>query len=310
MHLSINPLYRCNLRCPNCYLTPRQLSSRQLLDLGHLEARLSELPSISSVELYGGEVALLPRDYYEALYGLVRRFYSESISVITNLTIVPQWLLQSDIEVSVSFDFEHRQQYETVLTNLLTLPKAVTLIILATPEVVGGDFHQQLALVKSLSNVSLVEIKPYSSNQANQVLGTNELFVRYVKRWLESDFPKERLKNLTLMEQSITGTRNAYSDNHLYITPEGRFAVLEFDAEDREYFLSLEHYQEYLAWCEREREVVQSLQCRSCRYLGSCLTEHYRRNEGELDECSGFKTLLDWWVERKAETLSPLREET
>lgn len=299
MHVSVNPLYRCNFRCAYCYLTPEQLQSREVLDLNLLDQRLAELPSVSAVELYGGEISLLPEDYIHKLRSVVRRHYRGPISVITNLFQVPGWFLDEDIELSVSYDFQYRPHHEQVLTNLLSLPRHVNLIILATPEVVKGDVFSQIGLIRSLSNIRTVEIKPYSTNQANRASGMHRAFVEYVKVWLDH-FPRERLKNVALLEEVRKRTRNAYSDEHVYITPQGQFAVLEFDAQDREYFKTLNSYEEYLAWCQEEKERVLAMACRTCPYQGRCLTEHYRREEGVHDECSGFRSLLDWWMARTA----------
>ena len=53
MNLSINPTYYCNFRCDFCYLTPEQLGDRQQITLSVLDQRLSEVPEINHIDLYG-----------------------------------------------------------------------------------------------------------------------------------------------------------------------------------------------------------------------------------------------------------------
>jgi len=295
--VSINPLYRCNFRCSNCYLTDVQLKSKTVLKLGDLKKRLSEMPDIAGVEVYGGEVTLLDPNYISALKKEIRLVYGGPIAVTTNLYRTPEWLLDPDITVNVSFDFEHRPHHETVLNNILMFPKPVNLIILATPEVMAGNITQQMLLVKSMGNVESIEIKPYSANQANTHSKTNEAFVEYMKYWL-TNFKDDRLYNYELLDMATQGTRNAFSDDHVYITPFGKFGVLEFDAEDREYFLALDSFSDYVTWTAREKRELLSTECQRCEFLGRCLTEHYRRNEGQEGECSGYKSLMQWWLER------------
>lgn len=304
MHVSINPLYRCNFRCPDCYLTEEQLSSRTLLDLNHLRARLAELPEVTAVEFYGGEITLLTEAYFLEMKAVVREFYTGPIAVTTNYFLTPEWLMADDLDLNVSFDFEYRPHHDKVLTNILTTEKAVNLIILATPQVMAGDVHSQMALLQCLHNVASIEIKPYSSNQANQHGHTNAAFVEYVKQWLVS-FEGAPLSNRRLIEASLSGQRNAFSDDHVYITPTGHFGVLEFDTRDREFFLELDSYAAYQRWCRWEKRVLLSPVCQSCEFKGRCLTEHYRREEGRDGECSGFKSLLHWWLEDTSGEVSP-----
>ena len=105
------------------------------------------------------------------------------------------------------------------------------------------------------------------------------------------------------MEKALSGVRNAWSDDHLYITPEGNWAVLDFDSESREYFLEMASWQDYMRWCEREKKRVKSDPlCGECRYLGHCLSEHLRGGISarlEEDSCDGFKGLLDWYADRR-----------
>lgn len=297
MFVSINPLYRCNFRCTNCYLTEDQLSDRQVLSLTALREKLAQLDNIEAIELYGGEITLLSDEYVADLKAVVREFYTGPISVVTNFFLTPDWLREDDIEINVSFDFEHRPHYDKVLTNLLSFgDKTFDLIILATPEVMDGNVTEQIALINMFHNVRSVDIKPYSANQANHHEGTNEAFVEYIKQWV-TQFDHHKLKNAHLIKESLSGKRNAFSDDHVYITPSGNLGVLEFDQDDREYFLELASIEAYWEWCEKEKHDNLSEHCKQCEFKGRCLTEHYRRKEGEYGECSGFKSLLQWWVE-------------
>jgi sulfatase maturation enzyme AslB (radical SAM superfamily) len=269
------------------------------LDLEQLDRRLADIPEIDAVELYGGEVTLLDESYVNDLKGVVRRYYDGPISVTTNFYQMPEWIYHDDIDVNVSYDFNNRPHHEQVFTNLLVFSRPVNVIVLATPEVLADDVDQQIELIRSLVNLNSVEIKPYSPNQANDRGNRNRDYVEYVKRWIHG-FPNIRLRNIALLNEVADGVRNAFSDDHVYITPEGKFGVLEFDEFDREYFLQLPDFKAYQQWTKNEKHKLLSEICRACEFKGRCLTEHYRRKEGLDGECSGYKSLIEWWLGRAA----------
>ena len=93
-----------------------------------------------------------------------------------------------------------------------------------------------------------VEVKPYSKNQANQhtvtdaqfedyILGLCEQYPAFMTRYdnqnLINDFTFTNELNIL---DSLDKSYNAYSDDHLYITPAGELAVLDFDKNNNEYF--------------------------------------------------------------------------
>jgi pyruvate-formate lyase-activating enzyme len=299
--LSINPSYHCNFRCDFCYLTPAQLRDHKRLEPEVLDRRLTELQEsgfqVKHVDLYGGEIGLLPVDYLESLDSVLEAHGNPTMGLNTNLSRVHPYFLRSHVNLSVSFDFEARQSSDLVLQNILSLPRRISILLLASPRLMAMDIDRMIRTLNSIANVEAVEIKPYSRNQSNQLNATFRDYEIFVQKWLVSGVPMRfEFTNRRLIEESLSGSRNAYSDDHLYITPEGRFAVLEFDHQDREYFLSLSSAEEYRRWAAREKTAVGSNEvCRSCKYQGSCLTEHYRIASPSDTSCSGFRGLLDWY---------------
>ena len=93
MIVSFNPSYYCNFRCDFCYLTEQQLSDRKLLDLKNFEKKLYELQEIQKIthiDFYGGEVALLPKNYFYEFKEICKKINPEiNINIITNLSVLP-----------------------------------------------------------------------------------------------------------------------------------------------------------------------------------------------------------------------------
>lgn len=304
MKVSINPTYLCNFRCDFCYLTKEQLSDKKVATLSQIENQLASISSkyeIEHVDLYGGEVALLPEDYLYSLFDIVGKFFKGNINIISNLSRINQAFLDDRVDLSVSYDFEARALHSQVYNNMLMVSKPIAVLILASRDVIEMDVDKMISILNTLRNVVSVEIKPYSTNQSNQHNVSFIDFENFVKRWVDSTVKKEFIFiNENRIQDSLAGEYNAFSDNHIYITPDGDMAVLEFDSQDNEFFLKVNSIEDYQQWTKLEKHrVYQNGYCGQCKYLGRCLTEHYREVKDISRSCNGFKTLLDWYDERR-----------
>lgn len=310
--LSINPTYLCNFKCDFCYLTKDQLSDDKMLDLETLILRLDHISThreITHVDLYGGEVTVLPDVYIQGLLNIIRQYYDGKINVVTNLsrplTRTP-WLLRDDITLSVSWDYTCREGWDTVMKNMYMIEKPIHLLMLAsecmvnwTDETIGAA----QMIISSHTNIRSVEIKPYSPNQANQDSVSYSQFEEFVKRWIKmrdvTPPGSYEFVNENLILESVLGQRNAFSDDHIYITPAGDLAVLDFDLNDNEFFLPMGTIDLYEWWAEQEKKRVNSNQfCSQCPYLGHCLSEHLRDVKSLDESCNGFRHLLEWYEGR------------
>jgi sulfatase maturation enzyme AslB (radical SAM superfamily) len=299
MILSINPTYYCNFRCEFCYLTPEQLDDRKLLPLDILEQRVKEVliyDTVDMIDLYGGEIGLLSTDYVEELCNMLSSHGIDDINIITNLSMVNDVILNPDIYLTVSYDFECREQHTRVWNNMTMLPREFSILMLASPDLIVKDIDNMIAQLNLLTNLVSVEIKPYSTNQSNDFKLTHKEFENFIQNWITSPVKKKfQFVNEDNIKKSLTREKNAFSNDHVYITPTGHFAVLEFDLNDREYFKTLDSIEEYMSWATNEPEKNTSEICKSCEYYGKCLTEHYRYVKTMKDGCNGYKGLLDWY---------------
>ena len=299
--LSINPLYLCNFSCEFCYLTPKQLKDKSTLDLKLLSNLLFEVKNhgfhVEHVDLYGGEIGLLSEEYLNHLDQILFKHSDPTINIITNFSRKHSYFLRDHIDLSVSFDFEIREKMDLVLSNILTTNKNISILMLASKELIKKNVDEMIHLLNSVQNIVSVEIKPYSTNQSNQFEVTNIEFEEFVKKWIDSSITKKfNFINSEQIKRSLEKSRNAYSDDHVYITPKGKFSVLEFDDSNHEYFLELNHFSEYIKWSDDEKNRVSKNKiCKSCEYLGKCLTEHYREVIDLNQSCNGFKGLLDYY---------------
>ncbi len=299
--ISLNPTYLCNFRCEFCYLTPEQLADKNTLDIVRYRAMLEEIKEagyrVDALDLYGGEVALLDEKYLDQILRWTEEIHGLGyLNVITNLSKVNPFFLREEVDLSVSYDFEARERHDVVLVNMIKTPKDIAILMLASPELMKGDVDRMIKTFNALGNVISVEIKPYSSNQANALNCTDKDFEEFVKKWLLSAVPKNfTFVNADRIRSSLDKSYSAFSDAHVYITPNGKFGVLAFDSNDNEFFQEFDNFKMYLDWADAEKASVRSNPiCNACPYLGTCLTEHYRDVKNLINSCNGFRHLLDW----------------
>lgn len=304
INLSVNPSYHCNFRCKFCYLTPEQLADRSRFAIEALKGRLDEIKlagyTLGTVDLYGGEVTLLDKQYLDSIYDLLMEYGARDVEIITNLSSYrPEIIEDPKYGISVSYDFTHREQHEHVWKNMLKLERDFTILTLGIPEIVRTpaiDFINQINL---LSNCKNWEIKPYSANQANQLGVSFSEFEEFVKQIIEYPDKKFRFLNELAVSGSIANVNNSFSDDHVYITPSGKFGVLEFDANDNEFFLELDSFDAYLNWTiEEKNRVYLNEFCGTCTYVGRCLSEHLREVKDLSNSCNGFHNLIQWYEGR------------
>lgn len=299
MNISINPTYFCNFKCNFCYLTPEQLRDQKKIEPKQLDKLLGNIPEpIDHIDLYGGEIGALRRDYYDEIKAVIRKHYDGKININTNFSMLDDRFFEDDITLSVSYDFEAREKHELVFQNMMMSPKPIALLILASPRVISLNVDEMIQRLNLVKSVTSVEIKPYSINQANTLDLSHSDYENFVIKWLESPIQKNfEFINLYNIEDSYNKHYNAFSDDHVYITPNGKYGVLDFDKDDKEYFLELANWSNYQQWAYQEKVTLSDI-CNNCKYVGHCLTEHYRYVKDLDNSCNGYINLLEWYDAR------------
>ena len=297
--VSINPTYFCNFNCDFCYLSKEQLRDRTKATHGQIMRRLEEIDvPISHVDLYGGEIGLLPDEYLNKLIDDIKAEYNPTISIITNLSAVREVFLIDDIELSVSYDFDAREKQQIVLTNMMMLTRPFSVLTLASEKVINTDVDFMISTFNTLTNLKCVEIKPFSSTTHRDQRVTDLEFEEFIKEWIDNPQEKKwQFLNQDKIEDCLDGNYNAFSDDHVYITPSGNFGVLDFDILGNEHFTELTSFDKYKKWAQKEKTAGVSDICKNCKYFGGCLTEHYKYVENLNYGCNGYKGLLDWYDE-------------
>lgn len=257
------------------------------------------------VDIYGGEVGLLPVSYWNEMIDTLNMYGIYDINLITNLSALNEITTDERVYTSVSFDFKAREEHEKVFRNMALLNKPFSILMLASRELMNQNIDDMVLTLNTLNNLESVEIKPYSSNQSNQLDVKYIEYEEFVQGWILNNNKKFIFVNEDLILSSINKERNSFSDDHVYITPSGKYGVLEFDLNDNEYFLEYETLDEYFEWCETEKtRVAKNKFCSNCEYYGHCLSEHLRDVKDIDNSCNGFIKLLQWYKSGKLDKRS------
>lgn len=255
--------------------------------------------TIDHIDLYGGELSVLDEDYLQQLFWILGTFVPHAtINVVTNF--LKPICIPAYADLTVSFDFNQRERWEIVYANMQKSNTPLHVLILATPELMTQNVDAMVSML-DMPHIKTVEIKPYSENQANAYGANYKEFEEFVKKWITTSVDHTFvLTNELLIEKALTKQTSSWSNDHLYITPTGKYAVLEFDLNDREFFKELNSLAEYSDWVTKEQKAVSANSyCSKCQYIGHCLSEHLRDVKDISRSCNGFKGLLDWYnVER------------
>ena len=299
--VSINPSYFCNFNCSFCYLSEEQLRDKKTATINTIMNRLEEVDEpITHVDLYGGEIGLMPDEYLNKLIDDIKKEYNCSISIITNLSAIREVFLRPDIDLSVSYDFDAREKEQIVFNNMLKLERPFSILILASEKVIKHDAATLIHTLNCLGNLRAVEIKPFSSTTHRKESVSDLQYEEFIKEWIDCPVEKNfQFINQDKIEDCLDRNYNAFSDDHVYITPSGRFAVLDFDDDGNESFTQLDSFDQYRDWADREKSRGVSDICKECKYFGGCLTEHYKyvKEDPKINGCNGYFNLLEWYDE-------------
>lgn len=310
MFISVNPSYLCNFRCSFCYLTKEQLSDTKCIDLNRLQGMLHEIKIFTSKEdfvfdLYGGEISSLPDEYVNSLIDVLSLFTSEPIRITSNFSRIPDYFYRSEITATVSYDYKARQDWQITLANVAEFSKyqPADILMLASKNLIKYSVEEIISSLYSIPRLNSLEIKPYSTNQANQDHVSFKDFEEFVKGFIINQHllhPGATFNNELMIQAVLKKERNAFSDDHIYITPSGKFAVLEFDENDNEFFMEFPIFHDYEKWTKVEKNrVMLNSYCSSCEHFGNCLSEHLREVKDISNSCNGFKHLIDWYAHGK-----------
>lgn len=161
--LTIHPTYYCNFDCFFCH--QKDYEKESFLSIEKLKEILPKIPKdLSMIYLMGGEVSVLPDKYLTELLALLDDF-KVPIYIQTNLFKVNPILLKHNLVVS--YDFESRPRYETVLKNIMLLDVPYSITTVANRSLLNQGAKNLVHFYSMLHNLQGVKFLPYKVEDLN-----------------------------------------------------------------------------------------------------------------------------------------------
>lgn len=281
--ISVNPTYKCNLDCSFCYLKNRHESS--LLDLKLFDKQMEELSKVYDfvyIDLYGGEITLLPEDYIKELISICEKYVSD-ISVVTNLIEMPQWLYELKYTVSASWDYIYRPKNELVLKNAEIFynktGKGIPLV-LTSPELY--KHKEEIRKLIDKPYIKSFDIKPCMKTSQNGIEKSLEHYEELVKYFIQNPITPFFTNSFTL-----TNKKDRYL--HVFLNPNNKFVDVCYDDKGNESFKEVDVY--------NLNDGIPN-ECITCELYEYCQNEHSNIYLYDGYDCYGLKKLLSWNMKR------------
>lgn len=312
--VSLCPTFWCNGRCPHCYLgsavtrkgviTPSRLRDTLFTIAEHRKLN-------GNVNLYGGEVTIIPRDtlaqYFDIINGAVQKSrpleVHTSINVSSNFTLnldTLRWMLglkkEYDVLVGVSLNFERkladgRLMDRVVAENLKTFDDAtrrrITAKVVVTPSVY--DPTDVFEKIEDLGLGGLHFLQYSDASKATEHYSmTNKDYERFmIRAYKEYD---ERDYSFELFNPWVQFLGNL-TQSHVFVNPQGKFGLLDYDSLGVETFRWFKNFEDWESEAQRlDSQLLDDNHCLTCQYFGQCVGEHLKYSM-LTDSCSGLPLL-------------------
>ncbi|WP_312339115.1 radical SAM protein [Anaerospora hongkongensis] len=299
LHIMTN--YTCNYDCEYCYLGDLK-SDSQILNLPKLKEQLAEIARhniIDIINLYGGEITLLPLSYIMELYNICRTY--ASVSIVTNYSnkVYNDYFKTQGIDLSTSINEERDCNALTEFRLLINEYKSLSLIQVVTPSLLKKPPREILRHLSLFNlNVGFLQYSPAVHARVNYAI-TNEEYSSFLKAIIiEYNSSKYNflINNIIEIEEVIYNMYNPSMDSVLFINPYNQYCCIHYD-NGLEYFQSFDSLEDWARECNREAQEYEEL-CRTCEFYGHCYAEHIKPwRDG--DECCGMKSLIRWYRNEK-----------
>lgn len=307
--LSIMPTYKCEMDCDYCYLQKDKKRYSEKLFVNKLYKRLKALSAkytITTVEVYGGNIKEL---FTDELMPLIEayRCYCKNDRIMCN--DVP-WAMAHGFKernINISLNPERRDFLYTL--HDAKVHSSVGIITVATHKLLLQPLDTIFDWYKNFRGN--VTIMPYSNCSPNYPVPyvSNAKYCSFMMEFIDYylnniDKYKFKLTNILMLQDCINGLYSPAMRNNIFITPEGKFACVDFDVNGNEYFHTFSSLDKWESRCAVE-DIDRIKYCGTCENFNCCMAEHHKNPEQKPwfekkygDCCNGYKPLVEWAKER------------
>lgn len=290
LNLTINPLYRCNLNCPYCYLGNLK-NNENILNLTYLMDILSDIDlryNIDCINIQGGEVSLLSEFYFDMLVRLCKT-YSKKVNIITNFINFNKPIINNFDNIGVSLDFNNfRSNQAKVYENIKAAIEIGKVINVFSLDISCQNNEEEIIDILNKLKIQSWKIIPYIKTKETKIKFEDySYYEETIKKFLKL---KNKMKFSFINKLELDGiiNKNNYNHVHFYITPNNKTALLKFNNDNEQYFQEFDNLNDLYNEIKNE-QLIQDNYCKNCSFKNNCLSDHFNYKG---DSCSGLKNLI------------------
>ena len=245
--------------------------------------------NISRIQILGGEVSLLDKEYIDKLYNIIKKY---TCAVTTNLS--NNWLinycLQNNIEIGVSLN-EERPYYNETLNKLKKLKniKLITLSSVVLPSLINKEPREVLKFYESLGfTIYFLQYHPSLTNNIIYDLTLNDynIFMENIIKEYNSNIYNIKIGNEIAFHDT---SHSASFEDCLFINPNGKLSEGLANEQGFEYFKEFNDIKEYSIF-KSEYKLYRLEKCKQCDFFNICLGKHILSSNH--DKCSKLFNLF------------------
>lgn len=302
----------CNYNCEYCYLGNLK-ENKNIINTKALKKNFLELSSrygsLERIDIYGGEITLLPIDTAIELIEICKSFAPTTfVTNLSNPDISDEIVKRTGIKYAISVNDE-RPYNDTILErSFLTKYHPNSIIQVATPSLLAKS-AKQILKEASLFNTEFVGFTQYFPSEKNNCNYQSKtpnsdyanFLIRVLDEYLKGDY-KFSIENLLDLELVFNDKYTPWMQEAIFIMPHNgslnNYACILYNRKGIERFHILNDLDEFDKLAHFEFYEAHTTHSK-CKYFGHCYAEHLRPWNEEIDGCPGLFRVLEWYKNEK-----------
>lgn len=272
-------------------------NNKNTLDVVWLDNALIELKNnynILQTEICGGEITVLSDFYFNILFQLIK-MNCNKIIVSTNFIDFNKSIINLCDIINVKYNFNGYSKYKTIVYNNIKAAIAENKIInLKSLDISCKNNHKLIIEDLNRLKIKSWEIIPYHQSIYSKAIPLNYTeYEELIRKYLFSAKDMKFAFQNKLQLDEILPIDN-YNIKNIYITPNNKFAITEFNKNNKFKFIEYDN----LSNLQKKIEEMENLRdnfCYNCDSKLRCLANRLINLNYTGKSCSGFKDLIKYY---------------
>ena len=324
MILHVMPTYYCDNNCRYCYLGNLR-KEYKIINKIELDSALSKVDkliadgtlreNITHIDIYGGDIFEIPVSYLKCsiIKPLLNRYQNATLNIAgignSKMPFVTDFLMRDLIDEydkrvywSVSYNKERPNNKETLQTlSMLEYQPKDALVVLFPKNIKDPKKYLKELNALHVNYITFLQYFPSNRNPRYMALSYKEFNSMMIKLLHEYFSNRKdynfRIDNIDDLNNVINGNYNVYTDEAIFINPNGQLGFIdykEFDGNIVEYLKTFDNLSDIATFLNQERKLYEQ-SCKDCIKYNRCYPEHLNKYAlgDKKDDCCGRLSLIN-----------------